>query len=262
MLWILFAVAIGFLSWGAWPRPVKGGHGAGATKNVPVSPGAPGTTLRVATFNIHGCKGLDSRRDLSRTANDLAGIDIAALQEVHDSWRAPRQWLRLAGQVGMGALNSPARRRWFRPHRSNVLLTRHPPGRWSRLPLLDHAVLRSDCRNLTVVQINAPRPLWILFTHLNRREGRDEQLAQVMHMFLRYSPAVLLGDLNIRRDEPAIRDYLARGDITDALHATLDSDDAGRIDWILCRELTVRRGGIIASGASDHPLYWCDIIVE
>lgn len=38
-----------------------------------------------------------------------------------------------------------------------------------------------------------PRPIWVLFTHLNRGDGRELQLELVMREFLKYSPAVLLG---------------------------------------------------------------------
>lgn len=258
MLWILLVVPIGLLLWGAWPRPVKGGEGCSADERVPVVSGLPTAVLRFGTFNIHGGKGRDGMRDLSRIANDLATIDVAALQEVHDSWQAKRQLHRLCEQLGLAALNAPARARWFRLHRNNALLTRHSLGHWTRVRLFDPPGWRSSCRNLTIVQMKQPS-VHVLFTHLNRKTGRDEQLAQVMHMFLRYSPAVLMGDLNVRRDDPAIGKYLARDDITDALNEILEDDDPARIDWVLCRGLTVKNGGVIDSGASDHPLYWCDI---
>ena len=260
MLWIALLILLALIAWGAWPRPVKGGRGRGADQSALVNAGgeAP-ATMRVATFNIHGGKGRDGRRDLARQADDLAGIDVAALQEVHDSWRAPIQLSRLAGRLGLASLNAPVRSRWFRRHRNNALLARWPIGEWIRFPLTEHATQRFHFRNLTIAELRLRQPVWILFTHLNRKEGREAQLAQVMEEFLQKSPAVLMGDFNMNQDHPALREYLARDDVTDALGETLEQDDPCRIDWILCRGLRVTDAGVIDSGASDHPLYWCDI---
>lgn len=72
-----------------------------------------------------------------------------------------------------------------------------------------------------------------------------------MVAFLEYSPAVLMGDFNMDRRHPALRDYLARGNVVDALGETLARDDPGRIDWILCRGVTARRdGGLRRLGSS------------
>jgi len=260
MLWMALLILLGLIAWGAWPRPVKGGRGHGADESALVNPGgAAPATIRVATFNIHGGKGRDGRRDLARQADDLAGIDVAALQEVHDSWRAPNQLPRLAGRLGLASLNAPVRSRWFRRHRNNALLTRWPIGEWVRLPLTAHTRQRFHFRNLTVAELRLRQPVWILFTHLNRKQGREEQLAEVMEEFLQRSPAVLMGDFNMNREHPAMREYLERDDITDALRECLENDDPRRIDWILCRGLRITGAGVVDSGASDHPLYWCDI---
>lgn len=260
MLWIALLTMLGLIAWGAWPRPVGGASGHGADESALLDPGGePPTTIRVATFNIHGGKGRDGHRDLERQAHDLAGIDVIALQELHDSWRAPDQLARLATRLELARLNAPVRSRWFRRHRANGLLTCRPVGDWIRVRLAGHAAGRFHFRNLTIAELRLRQRVWILFTHLNRKQGREEQLAQVMEEFLQRSPAVLMGDFNMNREHPALREYLTRDDITDALGETLEDDDSRRIDWILCRGLQVTGGGVIDSGASDHPLYWCDI---
>lgn len=259
MLWTLLVIPLGLFLWGMYPRPVKEEDGRGADESNLTDPVRSASTARVGTFNIHGGKGRDGRRDLRRTARDLEAVDIAALQEVHDSWRAPWQLARLAARLRRVALNAPTRRRWFRPHRSNALLTRHPVGRWTRMRLKTHRRQRFHYRNLTVAQVALSKPLWVLFTHLNKEDGREAQLEQVMREFLKYSPAVLMGDFNMNRDDPPLREYLAREDVIDALGKTLADDDAGRIDWILGRGVKVVDGGVIDTDASDHPLYWCDI---
>lgn len=265
MLWLLLIaalIALGAVLWAAYPRPVAGEEGRGADESHLAGPVRAASTLRVATFNIHGGRGPDGTRDIARAAGDLEHIDVAALQEVHDSWRAPRQLDALAGRLNRVALAAPTRRRWLRRHRCNALLSTHPVGRWSRIPLQGHPAQRFHYRNLTVAQLELPQPLWVLFTHLNREDGREEQLERVMREFEKYSPAVLLGDFNMRRNEPAMLQYLAREDIVDALGETLDDDNPERIDWILCRGVKPLRGGVVDSGASDHPLYWCDIELD
>lgn len=262
MLWLLLVAVLAIVLWGAYPRPVKGEDGRGADESRLAGPVRAASTLRVATFNVHGGRGRDGRRDISRAAEDLERIDVAALQEVHDSWRAPRQLDRLAGRLNRVALASPTRQRWFRQHRCNALLSTHPVGRWSRIRLRDHPSQRFHYRNLTVARLELPQPLWILFTHLNRKDGREAQLDQVMREFERYSPALLMGDFNMNRTDPAMLQYLAREDIVDALGEVLDDDVPDRIDWILGRGVKPIRGGIIDSGASDHPLYWCDVEIS
>jgi len=259
MLWIFLVAVLGLVLWGMYPRPVPGADGRGADESRLAGPVRAVSTLRVATYNIHGGRGRDGCRDLSRIAADLERVDVAALQEVHDTWRSRRQLDELGARLNRVALSAPTRRRWYRRHRANGLLTTHPIGRWSRMPLQGHPRQRFHYRNLTVAQLELPQPLWILFTHLNREQGRDEQLEQVMREFIKYSPALLMGDLNMNRTDPALLEYLARDDITDALGEILDDDDPQRIDWILCRGLAPVRGGVIDSGASDHALYWCDI---
>jgi len=258
-LLIVLLIALGVLARAWYPRPAGPADGPGGDESALDGPARSASSLRVATFNVQGCRGLDGVRDIARIARDLQGMDIAALQEVHDSWRAPRQLDDLARRLGLVALNAPTRRRWFRPHRANALLSRCIVGRWSRMPLPGHPRQRFRYRNLTVARVEAAKPLWVLFTHLNRREGRDEQLARVMQEFTRYTPAILMGDFNAARTDPVLQEYLVRGDVTDALGENLDDDDPGRIDWIVCRGVRVERAGVIDTGASDHPLYWCDI---
>lgn len=260
MLWLLLVVPLGFLLWGMYPRPVEGRDGRGADESQLIGPVRAVSTVRVATFNIQGGRGTDGRRNLSRAAGDLEGVNVAALQEVHDSWLAPRQLDRLAALLNRVVLAAPARRRWFRRDRGNALLSTHPVGRWIRTRL-HHGPRgqRFQYRNLTVAQLELPQTLWVLFTHLNQYDGHEVHLEQVMREFLKYSPAVLMGDFNMDRNNAALLEYLAQGDVTDALGEILDDDDPARVDWILCRGAKPVRAGVIDSGASDHPLYWCDI---
>lgn len=261
-------------------RPVAGARGQGAHTDYR-SPGSTGSTgrvggrLRVATYNICGGRGLDGRVDLERIARDLLTIDadIVSLQEVHDTFAQPRQLEWLARRLAIAAIRAPVRWRGFRRQRNNGLLTRLPVGQWQRLPLGRTAAVpfRSGSGKRLIRQL-----LWadvpigdtclrVLLTHLSTEKtdgvagGRPRQLDQVTDELLRTSPAVLLGDLNTRRDDPRLQSLLASGEAVDGLHEQLNKDDPRRIDWILVRGARVCAAGAINSGASDHPLYWCDV---
>jgi endonuclease/exonuclease/phosphatase family metal-dependent hydrolase len=90
-------------------------------------------TLRVATYNIHRCRGLDGRTSPSRIADVIRAIDpdIIALQEVVGaSPRSAGHAEELGAQLGMGWVMAPARHLRHALF-GNVVL--------SRLPILHHA---------------------------------------------------------------------------------------------------------------------------
>ncbi len=214
--------------------------------------------LVVATFNIHGAKGTDGRRDLRRCAKVLEGADIVALQEVHAATRfgGRCQAGEIARLAGMGWLFAPTRMRWFRHYRGNALLSVFPVIEWFREPL-PHVSGRSY-RNLTTALLRIDgRDVSVLCTHLHTRAGREVQLRLLLQRFAQLpAPAILLGDLNTRDDDPQLR-ALLDGVARDALRRGLGGrDDAGRVDWIITKGLDVEAAGARDDGASDHPCYW------
>ncbi len=284
---LLFGAAVALVLFCLLYRPVAAAEGEGPdmdfrqqTPDFARKSQGGRVRVRLATFNIQGGCGQDGKLNLEAIAKDLEQVnaDIIGLQEVHDSLARPRQLEWLARRLGMAAVRAPVRWRGFRRHRNNALLTRLPVGAWQRIPLgASLAVpLRSGSgkrllRQLLCAEVrtgSAPgSSLKVLVTHLSTAKtdqqagGRPEQLRQVVDYLLRESPAVLLGDLNTRRDDPQLSALLADGALTDALSENSRKDDHQRIDWILTCGPVVSATGVINSGASDHPLYWCDVEV-
>jgi endonuclease/exonuclease/phosphatase family metal-dependent hydrolase len=226
-------------------------------------------TLRVATFNLHGGKGLDGREDLSRSAKLLENLDFIALQEA----RGPGflggddQPTLLGKQIKMAWLFAPAVRQWLFMESGNGLLTSLPVTFWQRIPLQSHRDY--SYRNVVLVGLKQKtrageeRVIHILATHVNRRydEDRQAQLRAVLALFQSLQePAILLGDLNSNFHDPQIAEILRHTEITDAVGKILGTnDDSERIDWIFCRGLTCLKAGIVRNDASDHPLVWAEL---
>lgn len=217
-------------------------------------------SLVVATYNIHGGKGRDGKRDLGRTARMISDADVAALQEVRAGGRfgAACQAEVIAGANGKGWLFAPTQTRWFGDFRGNALVTAFPVQEWHREPLINVAGRRY--RNLTTARLRIGcRDLWVLFTHLHTRAGRDMQLRAVLERFARYEPAILLGDLNTTRSDPQLDALLQHGGV-DAVRQVLgDQDQDDRVDWIITKGVAVDTGGMHDVGVSDHPYFWATV---
>jgi endonuclease/exonuclease/phosphatase family metal-dependent hydrolase len=85
-------------------------------------------TLRIATYNIHRCRGLDGRTNPSRVADVIRAIepDVIALQEVIGAGpQSPGHAEQLGAQLGMGWVMAPTRHLRGTLF-GNVVLSRHP----------------------------------------------------------------------------------------------------------------------------------------
>jgi endonuclease/exonuclease/phosphatase family metal-dependent hydrolase len=256
---LLLAGATWHASWRVPTGPANGESIEGAA----VSSSDVRTTLRVAAFNVHGCKGQDGRRDVDRVSQCLRGFDVAALNEVHRAvWRGPEdQASQIAGHLGAASVFAPAESLWYGAMQSGNALVTMPPVRWwYRIPL-PRAFDRSY-RNLVLACVeHRGRPIHVLATHVVRRDDRERQaqLRAAIAIFLALAePAILLGDLNSLADDPQMRQLLAAAGVEDPLGRQLGSQPAGRIDWILTRGLRTVDAGVIDRGASDHPLIWAE----
>ena len=85
-------------------------------------------TVRVATYNIHRCRGLDGRTRPDRVADVIRGIDadVVALQEVVGAgWHGGSHAEALGAALGMGWVMAAARQ--LRGHQfGNAVLSRFP----------------------------------------------------------------------------------------------------------------------------------------
>ena len=224
---------------------------------------APGPTIRVGAFNIHGCKGTDRRRDLDRVAEYLVGMDLVALSEVH--WdrltHSHDQALRLGQKLGLASVFAPSVLQWYRYEFGNGLLTAMPVNFWQRIPLA-RRYDRSYRNALLVGLKHQDRTILALITHVTRRDDRERraQLRAVIALFLALEePAMLLGDLNSPPDDPQIRQLLARPGVVDAVGINPEASPRYRVDWVIARGLRAVDAGKSDNGASDHPLYWAEL---
>lgn len=157
--------------------------------------------IRVATYNVHACVGIDRRRDPARTARVIGELeaDVVALQEftypaeVALDTRAPVVLTSLdAYQCALG----PARRNAVECF-GNALLSRHPITEVHRLDL---SMKRREPRGAlaATIAVNG-EPLHVMSVHLGLHiEERRFQVRQILD-YLKSTPherVVILGDFN------------------------------------------------------------------
>ncbi len=161
----------------------------------------PYRTLKVISWNVHGCVGADSRRDVDRVARVLSGADadLIGLQEV--DCRKPltsgeTQLERLASLTSLDAVAGPTRHEgegFF----GNALLSRHSIG---DVASIDVSVRGREPRGILRGRLRIGKQSVELFnTHfgLNRRERRRQvqrliEAADALHD----ATLIVLGDFN------------------------------------------------------------------
>jgi endonuclease/exonuclease/phosphatase family metal-dependent hydrolase len=163
--------------------------------------GAVSASLRIASYNIHACVGLDRRQDVGRIAAVLREIDadVIGLQEVesrHGRSEAD-QAEALAAALDMRCIEGPllhGERGWY----GNALLSRRPIRAVRR-------VLFESCgreaRGAIVADLDGiGGARWrVLTTHLDLRSGRRRrQFEHVLDEILpaHVTPTVVIGDFN------------------------------------------------------------------
>jgi len=174
--------------------------------------------LRVATYNVHGCVGMDRRRSEARIAEVIAqlSVDIVGLQELDLS--RPRsagvdQTGMIAEQLGWHSHFHPAMRR-DNEHYGNAVLSRYPLTfrRAAELPGTAPFFCRENRAAIEVDVETNLGPVHIINTHLGL--GWRERLLQAQlftsaewHAAIAGdAPLILLGDFN---SVPGSRPYRA-----------------------------------------------------
>lgn len=165
-------------------------------------PPAPTASLRIVSWNVHQCVGVDGRYSPERIARVLRELapDIVGLQEV-DTARPPREALHqldfLARATGLAAVAGFNMRREVGDY-GNALLTRLPVREVRRLSL---SIPRREPRGALDVELAAPGGgLRVIVTHfgLNPKERRiqADKLSRAIDAHAGGLPTVLTGDLN------------------------------------------------------------------
>ena len=160
----------------------------------------PRSTLRVATYNIHRCRGLDGRTRPERIAAVLRTIDadVIALQEVvgpgpADGGHAEE----LGAMLGMGWVMAPARQLRGRQF-GNAVLSRHPIAAH-----LEHDLSWKTCEARRMQRVDIATPLGTLHlynvhlgTAILERRHQAQRLAQIVCDRHTSGPKLVLGDFN------------------------------------------------------------------
>jgi len=238
---------------------------------MPFPPPKDPALIRVASYNLHKCVGLDRRRDPHRVARVLAGLeaDVVAVQEI-DRRLPPRPTALprdvLAQETGLAPAPVSETNVSLGWHGNALLLA---PG-WQMDHLHRLALPGLEPRGALIADVNGPKgALRVVATHLGlRRRDRQRQMTRIMAALNADRPAltVLLGDLN----EWSPHQGFAPLDPYFEVHNPGRSFHARRPVAALDRVatgpgVTVIRMGVCRSGeagrASDHLPIWVDLSV-
>jgi endonuclease/exonuclease/phosphatase family metal-dependent hydrolase len=164
-------------------------HGHGRTR-----------TLRIATYNIHRCRGLDGRTIPSRIAEVIRGIepDVIALQEVVGaSTNTTGHAEELGAQLGMGWVMAPARHLRGSLF-GNVVLSRHPIRHHAQYDLSWKTCEPRCCQRVDIAVANDTLHLYNvhLGTALLERRYQAGRLGTIVQDHRVGRPKIVLGDFN------------------------------------------------------------------
>jgi phospholipase D1/2 len=230
--------------------------------------------LRVASYNVHGCRGLDRRRDVARIIRILREIDadVIGLQEVESRHGRSEvdQAEQFAAALGMACIEGPllhhAQRGWY----GNALLTR-------LAVLAVRRVLFDSCgreaRGAIVCDLAAvDGTCWrVMTTHLDlRSRHRRRQFATLLDQLVPSprQPTVLMGDFNEwwphSRGLATLREHAELPPAPPTFPAWLPTLSLDRIALSGCR----RRGEVrrhltpLTRRASDHLPIFADLVAD
>ena len=264
MFWIIFSLLLLLCLFACAYKATAQGASAGEHINPPAKWKSTKTVFTIGTYNIQTGKSLDGKRNISKSAEVIKNTDIAGLQELYAaSWLGQKSHAQILAEHGaFGWLYAATRRRWFREHRGNALLSKFEVSEWYIEPLADFS--GKSFRNLITAKIIINKqPVWILNTHLHTKQGRDIQLRTVLQRFAQYPRAILVGDFNTKSDDQQLKQLLKDKKVKDAISLALpDIDHSQRIDWILTKGFEIKKGFFQEKGVSDHPYYSVELTLN
>jgi endonuclease/exonuclease/phosphatase family metal-dependent hydrolase len=233
-----------------------------AVRERPSRPDAPaGETLRVATWNVH--LGFDEawRYEPGRIMRAIgaSGADIIALQEVSAAMPAAYGTdlgLYFSRRLGLRLHFAPSHNRLM----GDAFLTRVHASSFESRPLPPRRARPAQLATLAVPWGRDTLHVFATQFGLSPAEQRVQADAVATATAGR-SPAVLLGNLNARPEEPALLRLAAAG-FEDAFAvagaAPAPTYPAGapdrRIDWILTRAVDVGDAAVLPARGSYHLL--------
>ncbi len=161
----------------------------------------PTRTLRVATYNIHRCRGLDGRTIPARIAEVIRAIDadVIALQEVVGaSATTPGHAEELGALLGMGWVMAPVRQ--LRGCQfGNVVLSRFPIRHHTQHDLSWKTCEPRGCQRVDL-EVGPQHTLHLYNVHLGtaflERRHQAARLSAIVHDRRVGHPKVVLGDFN------------------------------------------------------------------
>jgi endonuclease/exonuclease/phosphatase family metal-dependent hydrolase len=182
----------------------------------------PWRTLRIATYNIHRCRGLDGRTNPARIAEviERTGADIVALQEVIGAGpRSAGQAEEIGARLGMGWVMAAARTLRGYPF-GNVVLSRFPVFHHAQHDLTWKTCEPRCCQRADIAVGDGTLHLYNvhLGTAVRERRYQAGRLGTLVHDQRVPAPKIVLGDFN----------EWMRGQVTEVLSARLRSIDLGQ----------------------------------
>lgn len=210
--------------------------------------------ITVMTYNVRHGRGIDGRVDLERIAAVIreSEADIVALQEVDRYWwrsGMEDQIRRLGEKLEMSWVYAPAIAAGWMQYGNAVL---------SRFPLVEGEMVLlpgwREPRNMmrVLVEIDGV-PVELINTHLGVHAGeREMQLPNLLDRLTEVATvAILLGDFNMREDDPLFEGVLEHWRRVEFNAPTLRGGH--RVDHIFVRgPMTVVDVAIEIADASDH----------
>jgi endonuclease/exonuclease/phosphatase family metal-dependent hydrolase len=163
-------------------------------------PDTPWRTLRIATYNIHRCRGLDGRTNPARIADVIRAIepDVIALQEVIGAGSTSQGHAEeLGALLGMGWVMAPTRHLRGALF-GNVVLSRHPIIHHAQHDLSWKTCEPRGCQRVDIALGDDTLHLYNvhLGTAFLERRYQAGRLTAILHDRRIGKPKVVLGDFN------------------------------------------------------------------